>query len=183
MPDPNPSQMALSWLPLIMSTVASSMSFGFPGCRQQCIIGYVFHVHMWLCKFVFCDLWLCIIEKNKRITTITTTTITTTIIVVVVVKIMKLRIEGFCTLENRPKTHLKLKSCEISFVHNITNLLKICTVHGIDTAVFCITLQNDSDNDKISYRQTRFRKIWVEAEVRRGILCCIIACWWPFSML
>ena len=113
---------------------------------------------MWTCDYV--KLYFVAINftllKNKRMT------ITT----------VNLRIEYCCTLGYRPKTHLKLKSCEISFVHIIPNLLKFCTVHGIDTTVVCIKLQNDSNNHKISYRQARFRKIWAYAEFRRGILCC-----------
>ena len=53
------SRLALPWLQLIMSTVASSMSFGFPGYRQQCFITglaniYVLHV---TCNLYFCILW------------------------------------------------------------------------------------------------------------------------------
>ena len=59
MPDSVPSRLALPWLQLIMSTVASSMSFGFPGYRQQCFITglaniYVLHV---TCNLYFCILW------------------------------------------------------------------------------------------------------------------------------
>ena len=53
------SRLTLPWLQLIMSTVASSMSFGFPGYRQQCFITglaiiYVYHV---TCNLYFCILW------------------------------------------------------------------------------------------------------------------------------
>ena len=59
MPVSVPSRLALPWLQLIMSTVASSMSFGFPGYRQQgfitCLANiYVLHV---TCNLYFCILW------------------------------------------------------------------------------------------------------------------------------
>ena len=45
------------------------------------------------------------------------------------------------------KTHLKLKFCKISLVHNIhfgcSVFLKLCTEHGSDTAVLCAKFQND----------------------------------------
>ena len=128
--------------------------------RVPCLPPAMHHLvsFMWTCDYVklYFVAFIFTLLKNKRIT------ITT----------VNLRIEYCCTLGYRPKTHLKLKSCEISFVHIIPNLLKFCTVHGIDTTVVCIKLQNDSKNDKISYRQARFRKIWAYAEFRRCILCC-----------
>ena len=44
---------------LLMLTVASSMSFGFPGCHKQCmniVIGYIY-VYMWYAIYIFglCD--------------------------------------------------------------------------------------------------------------------------------
>ena len=42
------------------------------------------------------------------------------------------------------ETHLKLKSREISFVHNIRPIgLKLCTEHGSDTAVLCAKFQTN----------------------------------------
>ena len=52
-----------------------------------------------------------------------------------------------CYIGYPSETHLKLKSCEISFVHNIhLNCpmgLKFCTEHGSDTAVLCAKFQTD----------------------------------------
>ena len=63
----DPSQLAQSWLQLIMSTVASSMSFGFPGYRQQCIIWYHSHAYVILHIVTF-D---CTLLKKKIINIIT----------------------------------------------------------------------------------------------------------------
>ena len=46
-----------------------------------------------------------------------------------------------------PETNFKLKSSEISFVHNIRFscpiVMKLCTAHSIDTATLCAKSQND----------------------------------------
>ena len=47
-PDSVPSRLALPWLQLIMSTVASSMSVGFPGYRQQCFITGLANIYVLL---------------------------------------------------------------------------------------------------------------------------------------
>ena len=62
-----PSWFAMSWLQLIMPTVASSMSFGFPGYRHQYIItgiAYIY-VYMWLCHLYFVSLE-CSLPENKH---------------------------------------------------------------------------------------------------------------------
>ena len=45
-----------------------------------------------------------------------------------------------------PEIHLKLKSREIAFSHNLflrcSIILKCCTWHGSDTAVLCATFRN-----------------------------------------
>ena len=46
------SRLALSWLQLIMSKVASSMSFGFPGYRQQCIITDIAYIYV---SYIICN--------------------------------------------------------------------------------------------------------------------------------
>ena len=52
-----------------------------------------------------------------------------------------------CNIWYPSKTHLKLKSREISFVHNIRFscpiVLKFCTEHGSITAVLCATFRDD----------------------------------------
>ena len=52
-----------------------------------------------------------------------------------------------CNTGYPSETHLKLKSCENSFVHNIRlsclNVLKFCKGHGSITAVLCAKFQND----------------------------------------
>ena len=54
---------------------------------------------------------------------------------------------GVCNMGYTSETHFKLKSREISFVHNTRFncpiILKLCTEHGSDTAVLCAIFQND----------------------------------------
>ena len=61
-PDLEPSQLAQSWLPLIMFTVASSTSFGFPGYRQQCITWFHSYVYMIMQYYVVFD---CTLLENE----------------------------------------------------------------------------------------------------------------------
>ena len=67
-PDPELSHLALSWLQLFMSTVASSMSFGFHGYCQQCIICFHSCVHGSMQYFVIFD---CTLLENKLTATTT----------------------------------------------------------------------------------------------------------------
>ena len=68
---PKPSQLALSWLQLFMSTVARGMSFSFPGYCQQCIIWFHSCVHVIMQYFVILD---CTLWENQFTTTGTSTT-------------------------------------------------------------------------------------------------------------
>ena len=56
-----------------------------------------------------------------------------------------------CNIGYPSETHLKLKSRDISFVHNIRFHcpigLKFCTEHGSDTAVLCAKFQNDRSTE------------------------------------
>ena len=59
---------------------------------------------------------------------------------------------GCCNIGYPSETHLKLKSCEIFFAHNICFIypiiLKFCTEHGSITAVLCAKFQNDRTTEK-----------------------------------
>ena len=61
--------------------------------------------------------------------------------------------QGYCQIYvgYPSETHLKLKSCKNSFVHNICfNCpigLKCCTEHGSDTAVLCAKFQRDRSTE------------------------------------
>ena len=52
-----------------------------------------------------------------------------------------------CNIGYLSKTHLKPKSCEISFAHNLfinyLIVLKPCTKHDSDTALFCARFRNN----------------------------------------
>ena len=54
---------------------------------------------------------------------------------------------GCCNIGYPSEAHLKLKSREISFIHNINLscliILKFYTEHGSITAVLCAKCQND----------------------------------------
>ena len=56
-----------------------------------------------------------------------------------------------CNVRYAPETHLKIKSREISFNHNLLLIWQIvskfCTEHGSVTAVFCAKFQNDLTTD------------------------------------
>ena len=67
-PHSEPSQLALSWLQLLMFTVASSLSCGFPGYHQRCIIW--FHSCVYVCIQYFAILE-CTLLENKLTTTTT----------------------------------------------------------------------------------------------------------------
>ena len=53
-----------------------------------------------------------------------------------------------CNIWYRPETYLKLKSCEISFAHKLLiwypTVLKLCTEHVSDTALFTISKRLDN---------------------------------------
>ena len=54
---------------------------------------------------------------------------------------------GGCNIGYLLKVHLKVTSRELSFAHNVLLIVKIVlkfyTEYGIDTAVFCVTFEND----------------------------------------
>ena len=89
------------------------------------------------------------------------------------------------------ETHLKLKSREISFVHNIcfscSFALKIYPEHGSNTSVFCEKRQSYwiTDKEVMGKRDfTRFHEIWGFGpwQLRCYVLCrrqhCSVNNWW-----
>ena len=74
------------------------------------------------------------------------------------------------------ETHLTLKSCEISFIHNIRlnrSIFSIfCTEHGSDAAVLCAEFRDNSVREGRSYRKRRCHEIWGWDEFRADILYC-----------
>ena len=74
---------------------------------------------------------------------------------------------GLCNVGYPSETHLKPKSGEISFPHNLLIsypiVLKFCIEYDSDAVGLCAKCQNDwtTDNGNGCYGRTRFREIWV----------------------
>ena len=76
-----------------------------------------------------------------------------------------------CNIGYPSETHLKLKSCEISFVHNICFNgpigLKFCTEHGSDTAMPCAKFQSNWSNEAWVLDKRDFAKFKFKMNFRR----------------
>ena len=78
----------------------------------------------------------------------------------------QLPIKACCNIGYPSETHLKIKSREISFAHNLLIscqiALKICTGHGSITAVLCANFQNNlttemNETDERHFARFEFR--------------------------
>ena len=69
---------------------------------------------------------------------------------------------GCCHIAYPSKRHLKLKSCKISFPHNLLLscqiVFKFCTEHGSITAVLCTKFKNNSTNNMGAMREWNFMR-------------------------
>ena len=59
----------------------------------------------------------------------------------------EIQLRALCNMGYPSETHLKLKSYDISFVHNIRSnrpiVLKLCTRQGSNTVMLCVNVRND----------------------------------------
>ena len=82
-----------------------------------------------------------------------------------------------CNIGYRSETHLKLKSREISFVHNLllskSIVLKFCTEHDSEAAVLCAKFQNDWWTENSVMDERVFARFESDMSFRRiSILYC-----------
>ena len=90
--------------------------------------------------------------------------------------IAKLGNGGFCNIGYPTETQLKLKSREVSFVHNFvlccSIVLKCYSEHGSDTTMRCATFQNDRTTEKYVVRKRDFTRFEFEVSFGGGIADC-----------
>ena len=75
-----------------------------------------------------------------------------------------------CTMGYPSETHLKLKSHEILFIHNIhfsdQIIFKFCTEHGSNTAVLCAKFHNDLTTEQWGMGKWDFTRFEFEMRFR-----------------